>query len=191
MEDWLGGTDNELIAEIKKAKDEKESKAKTAFGGLESALNIEIGSTPIPKGLAKTVKKTTALAIDAAKEALADPEETFEDKEYLRETIKILIVKVQSTLEIMDGSILVGAEPRMFEVYSDMSKTLLDACSKLMALQKQSEMAKMMKTPPAAENGEIALTETKTKSIKFKGNNMGDLLDQLRTGEISVDSSTQ
>jgi len=189
MDDWLGGTDNDLIAEIKKVKEEKESKAKTAFGGLESALNIELGSTPIPKGLAKTVKKNTAVAIDAAKEVLANPEETFEDKEYIRETIKILIVKVQSTLEIMDGSILVGAEPRMFEVYSDMSKTLLDACSKLMALQKQSEMAKMMKTPPAAD-GEIALTETKTKSIKFKGNNMGDLLDQLRNGEISVDTPT-
>ncbi len=183
MEDWLGS--DEL--EIGDIKSDRMNKVKTAFSGLEDAMNLPSGSTPIPKGLAKTVKKATEVAVQTAKEVLADPEESFEDKEFIRETIKIQIIKMQSTLEIMEGSIMVGAEPRLFEVYSDLNKSVLDGCTRLMQLQRQSENAKMMKAAPATN--EVTLTET--KSIKASGGDMASLLESLRGGGSLPNTSGQ
>lgn len=175
MDDWFGGdlSDGEIVKDVKSAKVES---AKNAFSALEDTMNIPSGSTPMPKGLAKAVKKNTSIAIQEAKEVLADPDETFEDKEFIRTTIKTQIIKMQGTLEIMEGSIMVGAEPRVFEVYSDLNKSILDACSKLMQLQKQSETSKMMKAPEGSPS--IELTETKT--IKAKGSDMSAFLEQLQ-----------
>ncbi len=183
MDDWLGS--NEL--EIGDIKSDRMDKVKTAFSGLESAMNLPAGSTPIPKGLAKTVKKATEVAVQSAKEVLADPEESFEDKEFIRETIKIQIIKMQSTLDILEASIMVGAEPRMFEVYSDLNKSVLDGCTRLMQLQRQSENAKMMKAGPAPN--EVTLTET--KSIKATGSDMASLLEKLRGGGDQSNANAQ
>lgn len=172
MDDWFGDSiDVEVVKDIKSSKVES---AKNAFSALEDTMNLPTGSTPMPKGIAKAVKKNTSIAIQEAKEVLADPDESFEDKEFIRTTIKTQIIKMQGTLEIMEGSIMVGAEPRVFEVYSDLNKSILDACSKLMQLQKQSETSKMMKAP---ESGVVELTETKT--IKAKGSDMSAFLEQL------------
>jgi hypothetical protein len=178
MDDWLGSSEELEIGDIRSNRIDK---VRTAFSGLESAMNLPEGSTPIPKGLAKTVKKATEVAVQTAKEVLADPEESFEDKEFIRETIKVQIIKMQSTLEIMEGSIMVGAEPRLFEVYSDLNKSVLDACTKLMQLQRQSENAKMMKAAPTPN--EVTITET--KSIKANGGDMASLLEKLRGGDAT------
>jgi hypothetical protein len=176
MEDWLGADGVDIEDSISDQRTERRSKVKTALSGIEEAMNIPTGSTPIPKGLAKVVKKNTEVAIQAAREVLSDPEESFEDKEFIREIIKTQIIKMQSTLEIMEGNFMVGSEPRMFEVYSDLNKSVLDGCTKLMALQKQSDNAKMMKAPPADE-----ITVTETKQIKAKGSDMSAFLEQLRS----------
>lgn len=183
MEDWLGSDD----LEIGDIKSDRMAKVKTAFSGLEDAMNLPAGSTPIPKGLAKTVKKATEVAVQSAKEVLADPDESFEDKEFIRETIKVQIIKMQSTLEIMEGSIMVGAEPRLFEVYSDLNKSVLDGCTRLMQLQRQSENAKMMKAGPVPN--EVTLTET--KSIKATGGDMASLLEKLRGGGDQSNANAQ
>lgn len=180
MEDWLGS--DEL--EIGDVKADRMANVKTAFSGLEDVMNLPSGSTPIPKGLAKTVKKATDVAVQTAKEVLADPEESFEDKEFIRETIKVQIIKMQSTLDIMEGSIMVGAEPRLFEVYSDLNKSVLDACAKLMQLQRQSENAKVMKAPTTPE-----VTLTETKSIRATGGDMASMLESLRQ-RVSDQSNT-
>jgi hypothetical protein len=177
MQDWLGGDELEIgddsMSDKKRVRLET---MKNAFSGVEEAMNLPVGSTPMPKGIAKHVKKNTEVAINAAKEILADPDESFEDKQFLREVIKVQIIKMQSTLEIMEGNLMVGSEPRMFEVYADLNRSVLDGCTRLMALQKQSENAKMMKGQP---NDQIVLTET--KSIKATGSGMSEFLEQLKT----------
>ena len=95
MDDWLGSSEELEIGDIRSNRIDK---VRTAFSGLENAMNLPEGSTPIPKGLAKTVKKATEVAVQTAKEVLADPEESFEDKEFIRETIKVQIIKMQSIL---------------------------------------------------------------------------------------------
>jgi len=87
----------------------------------------------------------------------------------------------------MEGSIMVGAEPRLFEVYSDLNKSVLDGCTRLMQLQRQSENAKMMKAAPATN--EVTLTET--KSIKASGGDMASLLESLRGGGSLPNTSGQ
>ena len=178
MDDWFGDNVLDINEKIADNKDERRDKVKTAFAGLEDVMNIPNGSTPIPKGIAKTVKKNTEVAIQATKELLAESEEPFEDKEFIRDIIKTQIIQMQSTLQTMEGNLMVGSEPRMFEVYSDLNKSVLDACSKLMALQKQSENSKMMKAPD--NTNEVTLTET--KQIKAKGSDMSAFLEQLRGG---------
>ena len=180
-DNWLGDADPELSEVIHNAKKARVDNVKTAFSGLEDIMNIPSGSTPVPKNIGKMVKKGTEVAVQAAKEVLTDPEESFEDKEFIRTTIKTQIIKMQSTLEIMEGNFMIGSEPRMFEVYSDLNKSVLDACAKLMQLQKQSETAKMMTAP---ENNEVVVTET--KSIKARGGDMSSFLEQLRGGPASV-----
>jgi hypothetical protein len=181
MDEWLGPNSVEDGTIINDTKNKRKEAVKTAFDGIETAMNLPAGSTPIPKGLAKSVKKNTELAVQGAKEVLADPEESFEDKEFIRTTIKTLIIKMQGTIEIMEGSIMVGAEPRMFEVYSDLNKSVLDACAKLMQLQKQSDTAKMMKGGPAEDVVEV----TQTKTIKAKGSDMASFMEQLRGNPVS------
>lgn len=180
MDDWLGSDALGLDEDIVDSRNTRLVQVKNAFSGIEDAMNIPLGSTPVAKGLAKVVKKNTAVAVTVAKEVLADPEESFEDKEFLREVIKTQIIKMQSVLEMMEGNFMQGAEPRMFEVYSDLNKSVLDACTKLMSLQKQSENAKMMKAQPA---NEVTLTET--KQLKASGSDMAALMEQLRGGPVS------
>lgn len=183
MDDWLGN-DPEMVHEINSAKKANKSKKQAAFSGLESALDIAEGSTPMPKNLPATIKKETKVAVAEVLETIKDPDEPFEDKKYTQDIIKRTIIRLESTLELMDGSLMIGAEPRMFEVYSDMSRTVLDACAKLMALQKQADMAVAMKAPPPQEAAQsITVTETKTKTLTAKGGNMQDLLNQLDFSE--------
>ena len=181
MEDWLGAIEPEVIEVLKTNKSERRERVENAFSGLEDAMNIDPGSTKLPKGMAKAVKRNTELAVQEAKEVLADPsEEAFEDKEFIRLTIKTQIVKMQGVLEIMEGNISMGAEPRMYEVYSALNKSVLDACNELLKLQKQAENAKLMKAPPAAEaSPELTLTKTTTQTIKAKGGGMAELLEQI------------
>ena len=179
-DDWLGQSDPELSAELSKVRNERKTAVTNAFSGIENAMNIGEGSTPLPKNIAKVVKKNTDVAIQNAKEVLADPDEAFEDKEFIRTTIKTQIIKMQSVLEIMEGSFMIGGEPRMFEVFSDLNRSVLDACSRLMALQKQVETSKMMKGGPELAQGDVLLSQTTTKTIKTKGGDMHNFLEQLR-----------
>lgn len=155
------------------------SKAKNAMSGLEETLNIAQGSTPMPKGIAKTIRNEVKEVADAVLAVVKSDEETFEDKIFIQTTIKTQIIKVQSVLDMLEGTMMIGTDAKTFQTYSDMSKTVLEGCKTLMSLQKQVEMSMALKAPPEANNAQEA-SITKTETIKVKGGSMNDFLAQLR-----------
>ena len=159
------------------------TKAKNAMSGLEETLNIAHGSTPMPKGIAKTIRNEVKEVADAVLAVVKSDEETFEDKIFIQTTIKTQIIKVQSVLDMLEGTMMIGTDAKTFQTYSDMSKTVLEGCKTLMTLQKQVDMSIAMKAPPP-ESGPTEASITRTETVKVKGGSMNEFLSQLRNKPI-------
>lgn len=159
------------------------TKAKNAMSGLEETLNIAQGSTPMPKGIAKTIRNEVKEVADSVLAVVKSDEETFEDKIFIQTTIKTQIIKVQSVLDMLEGTMMIGTDAKTFQTYSDMSKTVLEGCKTLMTLQKQVDMSIAMKAPPP-ESGPTEASITRTETVKVKGGSMNEFLSQLRNKPI-------
>lgn len=177
FDQWMP-LDNEVANEITAT-----DKAKNAMSGLEETLNIVKGSTPLPTGINRTIKNEVKEVVDTTLAVIKSDEETFEDKIFLQTTIKTTITKLQSVLDMLEGTMMIGSDAKTFQTYSDMSKSVLEGCKTLMSLQKQAEMAVAMKAP-APEAGPAEASITRTEVVKVKGGNMNDFLAQLRNKSV-------
>lgn len=161
------------------------TKAKNAMSGLEETLNLVKGSTPLPKGINKTIKNEVKEVVDTTLAVIKTDEESFEDKTFLQTTIKTTIIQLQSVLAMLEGTMMIGSDAKTFQTYSDMSKSVLEGCKTLMTLQKQVEMSVMMRARPE-ENNAAEASITRTETVKVKGGGMNEFLSSLRNKPIDT-----
>lgn len=152
------------------------------FKSLESKMGVVENSTKLPnekpsaiKKAVKEVKKEAVVSIGNTKDLLND--EAFEDKEYIRTKIKSLIDRLENQLGTLEESTLIGAEPRLFEVYATMAKTLADTITKLMDLQKQVSTSINNSNLIGEGSSKIVVEEKITR--KVSASNYNDLLSEI------------
>lgn len=152
------------------------------FAKLEERMGFIEGSTKMPaKKEIKQLKNDVISAIDETKGIIKSDEETFEDKNFIQEKLKVVIIKLESQLDNLESSLLVGAEPRMYETYYGMAKTLVDSLGKLMDLQKQVQTSIVNNGMAVglATNTNSTVTLEQKVTRKITSANFGDLLDEL------------
>jgi len=151
---------------------------KNPFEKLEKRLNVVPGSTKTPTKKDVTVlKKEIKEAISDTQELIHDEE--FEDKEFIREKIKSLIARLDAQLDTMEESTLIGAEPRLFEVYAKMASTYVEAIGKLMALQQQVATT-ISNNALIGNSGENNIVLEQKVTRKVSASNFSDLINECR-----------
>ena len=181
LSDFL--SDEQIDENIKRntGLDVVEKKQHNPFEKLEQRMNIMQGSTNMPKKKEiKEIKNDIIEAIDNTKEIIKSDEETFEDKQFIQEQLKIVIIKISNQMDNLEQSLLIGAEPRVWETFSILAKTLLDALSKLMDLQKMVQMTlisqNQIQALPGTKGG-VVIEEKVTR--KISASRFQDLLDEV------------
>lgn len=169
--DFLDDVEVDIIEEVKTA-------AKNPFAKLEESLNLPIGST-IPRNLPKEIKQNTKEAINEVSTILKSDEDSFEDKIFIQDTIKRTIIRVESMLDRIEGELEMGAEPRMYEVYSKMVSSLNESVDKLMNLHKQAEMSGVLKNKPEEEKKQNGVVISQTNNITIDSEKFADFIDSL------------
>lgn len=170
---------DELLGEFEdNENDQKKKKYSNPFKKLEDRFDIPKGQTVLPnKKEQKEIKQEIKEGILNTKELIQDEE--FEDKEYIRENLKSTIERLKAQLDTIEESTLIGAEPRVFETYSVMAKTLLDAISKLADLQKQvSATINNNAILNAPSQNKVVMEEKVVR--KISSSSFNDLLDECR-----------
>lgn len=158
-----------------------ENKKNNPFEKLEQRMNIMQGSTKFPaKKEIKEIKNEIIEAIDNTKDIIKSDEDSFEDKVFIQEKLKIVIIKLENQMDNLENSLLIGAEARMYDTFAGMAKTLLDALTKLMDLQKmvQTSLLSMQQPPPASASSKGVVFEEKV-TRKISASNFQDVLDEL------------
>lgn len=165
-----------------------------AFSGLESALNMAKSGEKIEKGLSKQIKQKSTEIVETCQE---NKSEVFENKEYVQNTIKNLIEKLNGVLCTIEESMMVEAPPSVYMSYAQTSSAILDACSKLIGLDREiakyeilvkkasapkTSIAKAQLTneTTTSENGSITSKETKT--INFNASDFSNLINGISEG---------
>ena len=149
------------------------------FKKLDDRLGIPSGDTRLPttKKDVKEIKKAIDDGIVETKELMND--EAFEDKEFLRVELKSVIDRLKNQLDVIEQSALIGAEPRVFETYATMAKTLLDAIGKLADLQKQvSATIANNAIVNGTSSAKIVMEEKVTR--KISASSFNDLLSECK-----------
>ena len=151
------------------------------FKKLEEKMNILEGSTKLPtKKEIKEIKNDIIEAIDDTKEIIKSDDDTFEDKNFIQEKLKCAIIKVESQMDNLENSLLIGAEPRMWETYAILAKTLFGGLRDLMELHKMVQMTLISQNQvqelPPNKNG-VVFEEKVTR--KISASNFQDVLDEL------------
>jgi hypothetical protein len=151
------------------------------FAKLEQRMNIMSGSTKLPsKKEIKEIKNDIIEAIDDTKEIIRSDEDTFEDKRFIQEKLKCAIIKVESQMDNLEQSLLIGAESRLWETYSIMAKTLFGGLRDLMDLQKMVQMTLISQNQlqeTTINKGGVVFEEKVTR--KISASNFQDVLDEL------------
>lgn len=162
---------------------------KNPFAKLEDKFGIASNTTKKPP-----TKKDSKVIKDAVKEGILETkelinDEAFEDKEYIRSKIKSVIEKLDEQLYNLESSLGIGAEPRMFETYSTMAKTMVDSIGKLMELQKQ--VSTTFNTQALGMGGNKLILEEKV-TRKITSANFNDFIDELgaEVEEVLVDEES-
>lgn len=162
-------------------KNTKDEVKNNPFAKLEERMNIMEGSTKLPsKKEIKELKNEVVVAVDNTKQVIKSDDDTFEDKMFIQEKLKVAIIKIESQMDNLEQSLLIGAEPRMWETYAILTKTLLDSLGKLMDLQKMVQMT-LISQNQIQEMGNIknnvVIEEKVTR--KISASNFQDMLDEL------------
>ena len=148
------------------------------FEKIEKKMGILEGSTKMPtKKDMKEVRVAVNDSIAETKELIK--EEEFEDKEYIRGKLKLTIERIENQLLTIEESAIIGAEPRIFETYSIMTKTLLEAISKLMDLQKQVATTITNNSLIGGNSGAKTVIEEKV-TRKISSSSFNDLINELK-----------
>ena len=182
MDDWMPDLDDDVAEAI--VSNKSKNKIQNAMTSLEDTLDLANGSTKMPKSLAKNIKQDVKEVTEEVKSVIKLDSESFEDKEFIQTGVKTLIIKLQSTIELMEGSMLVGQDNRFFETFSDVCRTLLSAFKELRDLQKQVELSVAMRTPPEDQNAPQEASITETRKISVRGGNMSEFLATMKTSKI-------
>lgn len=151
------------------------------FSKLEEKMNLLAGSTKLPnKKEIKEIKTEILDAIDETKDIIKSDEDSFEDKNFIQEKLKCAIIKVESQMDNLENSLLIGAEPRMWETYAILAKTLFSGLRDLMELQKMVQMTLISQNQAqiATDNKHGVVLEEKV-TRKISASNFQDLLDEI------------
>lgn len=111
--------------------------SETPFENLNDALDVHYDTNELVE---KAEKNITALS-----ETKQDVVEDLEDKEYMEMELKMLIQESQFVMEKLKEECKIGAKPRVFEVYSTMTRSVLDAIKELRELHTTIERLKLDK----------------------------------------------
>lgn len=128
----------------------------------------------------KEIKTEILDAIDETKDIIKSDEDSFEDKNFIQEKLKCAIIKVESQMDNLENSLLIGAEPRMWETYAILAKTLFSGLRDLMELQKMVQMTLISQNQAqmATDNKHGVVLEEKV-TRKISASNFQDLLDEI------------
>lgn len=159
---------------------EEPLQVKNPFEKLEKRMGVIEGSTKMPpKKEIKLLKDDIKDAITETRSLILSDEESFEDKNFIQEKLKVVIIKLESQLDNLENSLLIGAEPRLYETYYGMAKTLVDSLGKLMDLQKQVQTSIVNGQMTGPVVGQTTLTMEQKVTRKVTASNFDELLDDL------------
>jgi len=111
---------------------------KNAFTGIYEKLNIEPS---------KTLTTVECVETKSISDFSSVTEDSFSivDAEYIANELKDLITKSKQVAATLQKEIKIGAEARMYEVYSDIANSISSTLDKLVGLNKEVVSAKSLK----------------------------------------------
>lgn len=109
----------------------------TGFEGLDDALETTYDPDKTLEDANNSIQK-----YETAKVAVIS-ETTLADKEFMELELKSSIHTMKTVLSVLQEDIKIGSQPRMFEVYATLSKSVLDGIKELRDLNMDIENLKI------------------------------------------------
>jgi hypothetical protein len=112
------------------------------FENLDGALDTDYSAD-------ETVKEAESLItkIEDNKKAVeaSTDETTIDDKEYLEFELKTLIQSTRRVLDVLEQDVKIGSQPRVFEVFGTLTKTVIDGIKELREMNLSIAQLKLQK----------------------------------------------
>lgn len=165
-----------------------------AFEGLDEAFDTEFEEDTIfTDSIPEDDKVTTAIAVrepvQLPEKVVTDDDKTLRDTDYVAHEIKCLIQSSKSVLDRLDSDIQIGSQPRMYEVYSQLTNSITAQLKELRQLGESVAKIKIdqgkQKLEDIGNNDKIQLTSEQLLDMLDKAKERSEI------NEIEADFDIQ
>lgn len=152
----------------------------TGFDGIDDVLGSSFEKTDDSVADAKSLLSNYGNLADRKTTS-----STIQDKEFMELELKTSINDMKNVLATLQEDIKIGSQPRMFEVYATLSKTVLDGIKELRDLNMDIENLKIKQEAMGlkkqiASNSQTSPATTNNLNVMLSGKDLFNMLNKAK-----------